>query len=122
MNCGRDGSYCTTIDQSVKFASYGPVVPSLTKNSKVLSIKPGDGKVPATVIVATPLEHMAFQGEAVFETMTDDEYPSFLDGIFRDGSLKPWQIRSIAGNSMAMTAIGHFMFYCLPSVKIVEEG
>ena len=37
FECGQDGSYLTTIEQSVKFASTGALAPSITKNAKVVS-------------------------------------------------------------------------------------
>ena len=109
--CALDGSYITSIDKNPNYSQSGPLIPTLTKKDKVVSLK-SDG----SHMIATPTEHLIFQGEALADAAASDDYPCYFKALVSDGKLTYGQMKEMAGNSYHMLSMGQFMFYCLSSL------
>ena len=103
----------TSIDQTLKYSTLGPDVPSLTRSSKIMVLR-SNGKHQ----VATPADHLVFQGEAVAPMgIANDDYPCYWRALLDSSKLSPKDVKKLAGNAMHMVSVGQFLLYVLASVK-----
>lgn len=114
--CNIKGTYVCDVDQNFGWATAGPWFPCLVTHGKIVSL--------SSLQIFTAKEHLAIQGEAVYEPLRGAGGECLFQEMLDNSDLGDVSIKRLAGQSMHLHFMAPFMLYgqaCLTLKSDIES-